>query len=150
MTDMDGILEIELLDELREVVGVCVHVVAGPRLARTSMATTVMRDAAISTRCEKEHLVFERIRRERPTVAEDHRLPGAPVFVVNLRAVFGCERTHGALSFGWVGGGLGVRLLKSCCHRRCLQACASGNPSAADQEPAAGWIRRRWRRQCPC
>src|ERR1700737_3277395 len=99
MADMDGILEIELLDEFREVVGVRVHVVAGPRLARTSVAAAVMRDAAISARSEKEHLVFERIRGERPAVAEDHRLPGAPVVVVNLRAVSGCDRAHGAFSF---------------------------------------------------
>ena len=91
VADMDGILEIELLDQLREVVGVSVHVVAGPRLARPAMAATVMRDAAIAARGEKEHLVFKRIRGERPAVAEDHRLPGAPVVVVNLRAVLGRE-----------------------------------------------------------
>jgi hypothetical protein len=28
-------------------------------------------------------------------------------------------------------------LLESCGHRRCRQACGSGNASAADQEPAA-------------
>jgi hypothetical protein len=50
-----------------------------------------------------EHLVFKRIRAERPAMAEDHRLSGTPVFVVDLRAVFGRERTHGAFSFGWVG-----------------------------------------------
>ena len=74
-----ALLEVELLDQLREVVGVRVHVVAGPRLARTSVAAAVMRDAAKATRSEKEHLVFKRIRRERPAVAEDHRLSGAPV-----------------------------------------------------------------------
>src|SRR5258708_30822719 len=95
MTDMDGILEIELLNEFREVVGVGVHVVAGPRLARTSVAPAVMGDAAISVRGEIEHLVFERIRGERPAAAEDHWLPPAPVFVINFRAAFGREPTHG-------------------------------------------------------
>jgi CheY-like chemotaxis protein len=135
MTDMDGILEIELLNEFREVVGVGVHVVAGPRLARTSVAAAVMGDAAISVRGEIEHLVFERIRGERPAVAEDHRLPGASVFVINLRAVFGCERTHGG-SFAVVGRVCRVGVLCRCGHRHHAQACGSGNASAADQKPA--------------
>jgi hypothetical protein len=45
---MDGFLEIELLHQLRQVIGIRVHVVAGPRLARPSVAAPVMRDAAIS------------------------------------------------------------------------------------------------------
>src|SRR6202048_2762115 len=99
VADMDGILEVELLDELCEVVGVSIHVVAGPRLARPSVATPVVRDAAIAARGEEKHLVVECNRGERPAVAEDHRLPGAPIFVVNLRAVFSCEGTHGSVSF---------------------------------------------------
>src|SRR5258708_34934789 len=99
MADMDGLLEIELLDEFREVVGVRVHVVACPRLARPSVAAAVMRNAAIAARCEKEHLVFERIRGERPAMAENYRLPCAPVVVVNLRAVFGRDRAHPFHSF---------------------------------------------------
>ena len=48
MADVDGILEIELLDELGEVVGVGVHVVALPRLARTAVAATDMGDDTIA------------------------------------------------------------------------------------------------------
>src|SRR5262245_44594376 len=58
------------------------------------MAPSIMRDTAISARSEKEHLVLERIRGERPAVAEDYRLPRTPVVVVNLRAVLGSDRTH--------------------------------------------------------
>ena len=75
MADMDRILQIQLPNELREVVSVCVHVVAGPRLARTSVSASVMRDAAISARGEIEHLVFKRVRGEWPAMAEDDRLP---------------------------------------------------------------------------
>src|ERR1700688_3521775 len=32
-------------------------------------------------------------------MAEDYRLPVAPIFVVDLRAVFGCDRGHGMFSF---------------------------------------------------
>jgi hypothetical protein len=48
VADMDDILEVELLDKLGEVVGVGIHVVAGPGLARTAMAAAVMGDAAIA------------------------------------------------------------------------------------------------------
>jgi hypothetical protein len=54
----------------------------------------MMRDAAVSARSQKEHLIFEGVRGERPAVAEDHRLPGAPVLVVNLRSVFSSDRVH--------------------------------------------------------
>jgi hypothetical protein len=74
---MDGILEIELSNKLREIVGVGVHVVAAPRLARTSVAATIVGDAAISLRSQKEHLVLKGIRGKWPAVTEDHRLPGA-------------------------------------------------------------------------
>ena len=96
---MDGLLEIELVDEIREVVGVCVHVVAGPRLARTSMATAVMGNAAVSVSGQEEHLVFPGIRAQRPAVAEDDRLSCAPVLVIDLGTVFRCDRAHGAFSF---------------------------------------------------
>jgi hypothetical protein len=54
-----------------------------------------MGNAAIYARGEIEHLVFERIRGERPAVAKDYRFAGSPILVVNLRAVFGRNRTHG-------------------------------------------------------
>src|SRR5260370_12556002 len=58
VTDMDGALEIELLDEFSEVVGVVAHVVAGPRLARTPVAAALMRNSAISMVTDIEHLLF--------------------------------------------------------------------------------------------
>ena len=100
MSDMNYIFQIELLYQLGEIVGVGVHIVAAPWLTRTAVTAPVMGDAAISMRSEKEHLVFKRIRGERPAVTEDHRLPGAPVIVVNLRTVFGCECTHDPCPFG--------------------------------------------------
>ena len=92
MDGMDGILEIKFLNELCEVGGVRVHVVAVSRLARTPVAAAVMGDAAVSARSQKEHLIFKGVRGERPAVAEDHWLPGAPILVVNLRSVFSSDR----------------------------------------------------------
>jgi hypothetical protein len=47
MPDVDGVLEIEVIDQLGEIVGVMVHVVAVPRLTGTAMAAAVMTDAAL-------------------------------------------------------------------------------------------------------
>src|SRR5262249_2819243 len=51
-------------------------------------------DAAVAARGQKEHLVFPGVRGERPAVTEDHRLPTAPVLVVDLRAVLRGDRAH--------------------------------------------------------
>src|SRR5262249_23326726 len=63
MPDVDGVLEIEVIDQFGEIVGVMVHVVAVPRLTGTAMAAEVMTDAAIAVAGEEEHLVLESIRR---------------------------------------------------------------------------------------
>ena len=81
---MDRVLQVERFDERREVVGVGVHVVAVPGLARSAMAAAVMGDAAVSAGGQKEHLVFQGVRAQRPAMAEDHGLSAAPVLVVEL------------------------------------------------------------------
>ena len=48
------------------------------------MAAAVVGDAAVAVRGQEEHLVFEGVRAQRPAVAEDHGLPGAPVLVIDL------------------------------------------------------------------
>ena len=47
----------------------------------------------------QEQLIFKRIRRELPAMAEYHRLSAAPVLVVDLRAVLGGDHAHLLLSF---------------------------------------------------
>ena len=97
VADVDRVLQIERLDQRREIVGVGVHLVAVPRLARSAVAAAVVRDAAVAVRGEEHHLVFPGVGAERPAVAEDDRLSRAPVLVVDLRAVLDFyERTlHG-------------------------------------------------------
>ena len=48
MTDVDRVLEIERLDEFRQIVGVRVHVVALPGLAGAPVPASIMRDAAVA------------------------------------------------------------------------------------------------------
>ena len=74
---MDGIPEFEGLDQLGKVVGVGVHVVAGPRLAGAPVAAAVMGDAAIAAGSQKYHLVLPGVCAEWPAVAEHHGLATA-------------------------------------------------------------------------
>src|SRR5260370_36543934 len=101
---MDRVLQVELRYELGEVVGVVVHVIAVPGLARAAVAPAIVSDASVSFGSQEEHLVFESIRGERPAMAEDHGLPFAPILVIDLRAIFGGDKGHGMLSF-LTGGG---------------------------------------------
>ncbi len=105
VADVDGVLEIERLDEFRQIVGVGVHVVAPPGLAGAAVAAAIMRDAAVAARGQEEHLVVPGVRAQGPAVAEDDGLARAPVLEVNLCAVFGGEGTHECVAFlFWVLG----------------------------------------------
>ena len=61
------------------------------------MSAAVVRDTAIAALGQKEHLVFEGIRRERPAVAEDDCLTLAPVLVIEID----CVRVFLADSYVW-------------------------------------------------
>ena len=99
---MDGVLHVEGFDELRQVIGVGVHFVAVPGLARSAMAAAVMGNAAIAVVGEKQHLVFPCVGAERPAMTEDYGLSCAPVLVIDLSAVFGGDCRHKILSLLWV------------------------------------------------
>jgi hypothetical protein len=91
---VDGVLQIEFLHQGRQIVGVSVHVVAIPGLAGTAVAAAIVRDAPKSAWHQKIHLIFESVGRERPAMAENYRLSGAPILVIDLGAVFGGKRGH--------------------------------------------------------
>ena len=94
MADMDGVLQIEMRGQRRQVVGVVIHVVAVAGLRGAAMAAPIVGDDAIAVVEEEHHLRVPVVGRQRPAVAEDDRLPGAPVLVENLDAVFGGDRVH--------------------------------------------------------
>ncbi len=89
-------LQIELLDERRQVVRVRIHVVAVPRLTRAAVSATVVRDAPIAMGCEKEHLIFKGVGRQWPPVTKDDRPAGChtPVFKIDLGSVVRCNVIH--------------------------------------------------------
>ena len=91
---MDRVLQAECFDERREVGGIRVQVVALPGLARAAMAAAVVGDASVAVGGQKEHLVLEGVRAQRPAVAEDDGLPRSPVVVVDLRTVCRGDCAH--------------------------------------------------------
>src|ERR1035437_6539058 len=77
-----------------EVIGVDVHFVAVPGLTGPAVAALVMSNTAIAMGTQEKHLRLPAIRTEWPPVAEHHRLPDAPVLVIDMGAVFWLKRAH--------------------------------------------------------
>src|SRR6266850_3347919 len=87
-------LEVEMCGQRRQVVGVMIHIMAAIGLARASMASPVVCNHAIAVLKEEQHLRVPIIGRQRPAMRENNRLACSPVLVVDLRAVFRCDRAH--------------------------------------------------------
>src|SRR5215469_3097552 len=71
MTDVDGISEVEMLDNSGDIRRVMFHVVTIAHLRRAAMAASVMGDNAIALSEEVEHLRIPIVCAERPTVVEN-------------------------------------------------------------------------------
>lgn len=95
MADEHNVTEIERLDELGQIVGVLVHIVALPGLVRAAMTAPVVGDDPIAVLPQEQHLAIPGVGAEWPAVAEDNRLTCAPVPVIDLRSVFGSDLAHG-------------------------------------------------------
>jgi len=87
MAHQHRVVQIERLEERRQVVGVGVHVVALPGLAGAAMAAPIMGDGAIAVGGHVEHLVVPGVGIERPAVAEDDGLACAPVLEEDRRSI---------------------------------------------------------------
>src|ERR1700678_720080 len=98
MADVNGVLQIEMRGQGRQVVGIVIHVVAVAGLGGAAMATAVMGDDAIAVVEEEQHLRVPVIGRKRPAMTEHDGLTRAPVLVVDFDAVFGLDCRHGASS----------------------------------------------------
>src|SRR5437773_10536505 len=90
MTNVNGVLQIEMRGQSRKVVGIVIHIMAVARLGRTAVTSSVMRDDAIPVIQEEQHLRVPVIGRQRPTMAADDGLSATPVFIkdVDVLAVF--------------------------------------------------------------
>ena len=91
---MDHVRQGERFDKRREVVGVGVHLVAGPGLRGPSMPPTIVGDGAIALGGQEEQLLVPGVGVERPAVAEDHRLTRSPILVIDLCSVLRGDGRH--------------------------------------------------------
>src|SRR5436190_9993809 len=81
MTNVNGVLQIEMRGQSRKVVGIVIHIMAVARLGRTAVTSSVMRDDAIPVVQEEQHLRVPVIGRQRPTMAEDEGLSAPPASI---------------------------------------------------------------------
>src|SRR5205823_13977961 len=78
----------------RQIVGVPIHVIPGPRLAGPAMATAIVCNHAESILGEEKQLSVPGIGIQRPSVRKRDDRAFAPVFVVDCRAIFYHNRAH--------------------------------------------------------
>src|SRR5271156_5674423 len=91
----DDIVQVEGGNEVVQVIGPGVDVIAETRLVGVAVATPVVRDRAVTLSVEKQHLGFPRGPGQRPAMRKDDGVPRAPVAIVNGGPVCGCNRRHG-------------------------------------------------------
>src|SRR4029077_1340838 len=92
MSDVNLILQVEMIGDGLQVVGVVVHVVSVAGLGRATMSPAISRDHAIAFAEKEKHLRVPIVRRKRPTMAENDRLSAAPVFIIDLYSVLSGNR----------------------------------------------------------
>src|SRR4051812_19237531 len=76
-----------------------IHVMAVARLGGATVAAAIMGYDAITVIEEEQHLRVPVISRQRPSMTEHDGLTFAPVLVIDLRAVFSRDASHGVPRF---------------------------------------------------
>src|SRR5918996_6221885 len=84
MADVNCILQVEMVGDGFEIVGIVVHVVAAAGLSRTAVAAPINSDDPITLGEKEQHLRVPVVRAEWPAVAEHDGLSLAPVFVIDF------------------------------------------------------------------
>ena len=84
MADVNGVLQIEMRRQRRQVIGIVIHVVAAAHLSGPAMASAVMSYDAIVVLEEEQHLRVPVIGREWPAVAEHDGLTFAPILIIDV------------------------------------------------------------------
>src|SRR5262245_43463907 len=87
MADVNRILQVEMIRDGLQIIGVVVHVVSAAGLSRAAMAASIGRNDAIAFAEEKKHLRIPIVRRQRLAVTKNNGLTFAPVLEINLRSV---------------------------------------------------------------
>src|SRR5580704_11776516 len=99
MANQSEVAQVELFDQLGEIAGILIHVVAVPRLIRFAMATPVMSDDPIAVLTEEQHPRVPAVASERPTMRKEDRLSCSPVVESDPGSVCGRDSAHRAVPF---------------------------------------------------
>jgi hypothetical protein len=94
MSDVGDVAQVQRSDNCSDIVCVCVHVIAVPRLARTTVPATIMSDNSAAVRREEQALVIPGVGVERPAMMEHYDVTLAPILVEDFCAVAGGDRRH--------------------------------------------------------
>ncbi|MDT4846249.1 hypothetical protein FQZ97_802650 [compost metagenome] len=133
VADVYGILQVQVLRQLRQISCVGVHVVALRCLRGATVATSVMGNHAVALAEEEQHLVVPVVPGQRPSVMEDDGLTTAPVLVEQLSAIAKCEIARPLLPTPATLGLTATHL--ACqdwgCHRKCCSRYAGAHYGAA-------------------
>ena len=84
MADVNRILQVEMISDGLQIVGIMVEVVAIGYLRRTAVAASVVRDDPITFGEEEQHLRIPIVRAQRPAMAEHDGLSFTPVFIIDI------------------------------------------------------------------
>src|SRR5213078_786912 len=84
MADVNRILQVEMIGDGLQIIGIVIHVMSVAGLSRATMSSPISCNDAIAFAEEEKHLRVPVIRREWPAVTEHNRLPAAPVFVIDV------------------------------------------------------------------
>src|SRR4029077_1726561 len=90
MADVNRILQVEMVGDSLQIIGIVVEVMAVGYLRRTTVPAPIMGDNPIAVFKEEQHLRIPVIGRQRPTMAEYDWLSLTPIFVIdiNVSSVF--------------------------------------------------------------
>src|SRR5438046_8815603 len=83
MADVNRILQVEMVGDGLQIIGIMVHVVSAAGLSRATMSAPISRNDAETFAQEKKHLRVPIIRRQWPAMAEHNRLSAAPVLIID-------------------------------------------------------------------
>src|SRR6516165_5004984 len=84
MADVNRILQVEMIGDRLQIVGIMIHIMSVAGLSRATMSAPIGRNDAIAFAEEEKHIRVPIVRRQRPTMAEDNRLTAAPILVINV------------------------------------------------------------------
>ena len=96
VADVHGFFHAQMVDHRQDIIGVVIHVVTVPDLARTSMTTAIMGNHPKALPQKEQHLCIPVVGAERPAMVkvDDRGVLRSPVLVENFDAILGGDKSH--------------------------------------------------------